>query len=116
MANPPEIDCCVVTSRATWNWYDPGVGDPLVVAVMTLSLELVALAAVNADGFFIAVMYSFRLASCVDKSTSASFWRKAGGEVFGFTCPLIRKADGGKFGKTEKGNVWLDAAKTSPRD
>ncbi len=40
--------------------------------------------------------------------------RKAGGEVFGFTCPLIRKADGGKFGKTEKGNVWLDAEKTSP--
>jgi tyrosyl-tRNA synthetase len=40
--------------------------------------------------------------------------RKAGGEAFAFTCPLIRKADGGKFGKTEKGNVWLDAAKTSP--
>ncbi len=40
--------------------------------------------------------------------------RKAGGEAFGFTCPLIRKADGGKFGKTEKGNVWLDAEKTSP--
>ena len=30
------------------------------------------------------------------------------------TCPLIKKADGGKFGKTEKGNVWLDAEKTSP--
>jgi tyrosyl-tRNA synthetase len=40
--------------------------------------------------------------------------RKSGGEAFGFTCPLIRKADGGKFGKTEKGNVWLDAEKTSP--
>lgn len=40
--------------------------------------------------------------------------RKTGGEAFGFTCPLIRKADGGKFGKTEKGNVWLDAEKTSP--
>lgn len=40
--------------------------------------------------------------------------RKCGGEAFGFTCPLIRKADGGKFGKTEKGNVWLDATKTSP--
>ena len=40
--------------------------------------------------------------------------RKAGGEAFAFTCPLITKADGGKFGKTEKGNVWLDAAKTSP--
>jgi len=40
--------------------------------------------------------------------------RKAGGEAFAFTCPLITKADGGKFGKTEKGNIWLDAAKTTP--
>lgn len=40
--------------------------------------------------------------------------RKAGGEAFAFTCPLIKKADGGKFGKSEKGNVWLDAEKTSP--
>ena len=40
--------------------------------------------------------------------------RKTGGEAFAFTCPLITKADGGKFGKTEKGNVWLDATKTSP--
>ncbi len=40
--------------------------------------------------------------------------RKIGGEAFAFTCPLITKADGGKFGKTEKGNVWLDANKTSP--
>ncbi len=40
--------------------------------------------------------------------------RKAGGEAFAFTCPLITKADGGKFGKTEEGNIWLDAAKTSP--
>lgn len=40
--------------------------------------------------------------------------RKEGGEAFAFTCPLITKADGGKFGKTEKGNVWLDPAKTSP--
>jgi tyrosyl-tRNA synthetase len=40
--------------------------------------------------------------------------RKAGGEAFAFTCPLITKADGGKFGKTEKGNVWLDPTKTSP--
>ena len=40
--------------------------------------------------------------------------RKAGGEGFAFTCPLITKADGGKFGKTEKGNVWLDPEKTSP--
>ena len=40
--------------------------------------------------------------------------RKAGGEAFAFTCPLITKADGGKFGKTEKGNIWLDKEKTSP--
>ena len=40
--------------------------------------------------------------------------RKMGGEAFAFTCPLIKKADGGKFGKTEKGNIWLDASKTSP--
>ena len=40
--------------------------------------------------------------------------RKSGGEAFAFTCPLLTKADGGKFGKTEKGNVWLDAKKTSP--
>lgn len=40
--------------------------------------------------------------------------RKAGGEAFAFTCPLIKKADGTKFGKTESGNVWLDAGKTSP--
>jgi len=40
--------------------------------------------------------------------------RKAQGEAFAFTCPLITKADGGKFGKSEKGNVWLDSTKTSP--
>ena len=40
--------------------------------------------------------------------------RKSGGEAFAFTCPLLTKADGGKFGKTEKGNVWLDPEKTSP--
>jgi len=40
--------------------------------------------------------------------------RKAGGEAFAFTCPLIKKADGTKFGKTEQGNVWLDAGRTSP--
>ncbi len=40
--------------------------------------------------------------------------RKAGGEAYAFTCPLITKADGGKFGKSEKGNIWLDAQKTSP--
>jgi tyrosyl-tRNA synthetase len=42
--------------------------------------------------------------------------RKAGGEAFAFTCPLITKADGTKFGKTEQGNVWLDASKTSVFD
>jgi tyrosyl-tRNA synthetase len=40
--------------------------------------------------------------------------RKAGGEAFALTCPLITKADGGKFGKTEQGNIWLDATKTTP--
>lgn len=40
--------------------------------------------------------------------------RIANGEAFAFTCPLLTKADGGKFGKTEKGNVWLDPEKTSP--
>lgn len=39
--------------------------------------------------------------------------RKAAGEAFAFTCPLITKADGTKFGKSEKGNIWLDPAKTS---
>lgn len=40
--------------------------------------------------------------------------RMAGGEAFAFTCPLVKKADGTKFGKTESGNVWLDARRTSP--
>ena len=40
--------------------------------------------------------------------------RKTNGEAFAFTCPLIKKADGTKFGKTEQGNIWLDATKTSP--
>ncbi len=40
--------------------------------------------------------------------------RKAGGEAFAFTCPLLTKSDGGKFGKSEGGNVWLDPARTSP--
>ena len=40
--------------------------------------------------------------------------RKSGGEAFAFTCPLLTKADGGKFGKSEKGNVWLSPDKTSP--
>lgn len=40
--------------------------------------------------------------------------RKTGNEAFALTIPLITKADGSKFGKTESGNVWLDAEKTSP--
>ena len=40
--------------------------------------------------------------------------RKASGEAFALTCPLVKKSDGAKFGKTEKGNIWLDPAKTSP--
>ncbi len=40
--------------------------------------------------------------------------RMGGGEAFALTCPLITKADGGKFGKTESGNIWLDARYTSP--
>lgn len=40
--------------------------------------------------------------------------RKCGGEAFVFTNPLITKADGGKFGKTESGNIWLDPQRTTP--
>ncbi|MBN4052085.1 tyrosine--tRNA ligase [Cytophagaceae bacterium AH-315-L13] len=40
--------------------------------------------------------------------------RKAGGEAYALTCPLITKADGSKFGKSEEGNVWLDTEMTSP--
>ena len=40
--------------------------------------------------------------------------RKLGGKAYAITCPLITKADGTKFGKTEEGNVWLDKSKTSP--
>jgi len=40
--------------------------------------------------------------------------RKANGDAFALTTPLIKKADGTKFGKTEQGNVWLDAKRTSP--
>ncbi|MEP7265355.1 MAG: tyrosine--tRNA ligase [Bacteroidota bacterium] len=40
--------------------------------------------------------------------------RKGNGEAFALTTPLIAKADGTKFGKSESGNVWLDAARTSP--
>ncbi|NVO08659.1 MAG: tyrosine--tRNA ligase [Bacteroidales bacterium] len=40
--------------------------------------------------------------------------RKTGGEAFALTIPLVTKSDGGKFGKTEQGNVWLDSRYTSP--
>lgn len=40
--------------------------------------------------------------------------RTLGGEAYALTCPLITKADGGKFGKTESGNIWLDPKYTSP--
>jgi tyrosyl-tRNA synthetase len=40
--------------------------------------------------------------------------RKAGGEAFAMTTPLVKKADGGKFGKSEEGNVWLDPERTTP--
>jgi tyrosyl-tRNA synthetase len=48
-------------------------------------------------------------------TTGAELIRRAdGGEAFALTCPLVKKADGTKFGKTESGNVWLDARYTSP--
>lgn len=48
-------------------------------------------------------------------TTGAELVRRTnGGEVFALTCPLITKADGGKFGKTESGNIWLDRRYTSP--
>ncbi len=47
-------------------------------------------------------------------TTGSELIRRKGGEVFALTCPLITKADGGKFGKTESGNVWLDPRYTSP--
>jgi tyrosyl-tRNA synthetase len=40
--------------------------------------------------------------------------RKANGKAYAITCPLITKADGAKFGKTEGGNIWLDKERTSP--
>ncbi len=40
--------------------------------------------------------------------------RMGGGDAFALTCPLVTKADGSKFGKSEQGNVWLDPALTSP--
>ncbi|MBX2880366.1 MAG: tyrosine--tRNA ligase [Granulosicoccus sp.] len=40
--------------------------------------------------------------------------RMCGGEAYAFTCPLMTKADGSKFGKSEGGNIWLDESMTSP--
>ena len=40
--------------------------------------------------------------------------RKAGGKAYAITCPLITKADGTKFGKTEGGNIWLDKGEHHP--
>lgn len=40
--------------------------------------------------------------------------RKTGSEAYALTCPLVTRSDGGKFGKTEQGNIWLDPARTSP--
>jgi len=48
-------------------------------------------------------------------TTGTELIRRTGaGEAYALTCPLITKADGGKFGKTEKGNIWLDPVRTSP--
>lgn len=48
-------------------------------------------------------------------TTGSELIRRMGGkECFALTCPLVTKADGRKFGKTEKGNIWLDPKRTSP--
>ena len=48
-------------------------------------------------------------------TTGTEMIRRIGnGKAFAITCPLITKSDGGKFGKTESGNIWLDADRTSP--
>ncbi len=50
-----------------------------------------------------------------NSTTGTELIRKVlGKEAYGLTCPLITKADGGKFGKTEKGNIWLDPERTTP--
>jgi tyrosyl-tRNA synthetase len=66
-------------------------------------------------------LHLYRLKSCKLQMGGSDQWgnivtgtelirRIDGGEAFALTCPLITKADGGKFGKTEEGNVWLDLA------
>ena len=70
-------------------------------------------------------LYLFEHKNCILQLGGSDQWgnittgselirRMTGKEAFALTCPLIRKADGTKFGKTEKGNIWLDPAKTSP--
>jgi tyrosyl-tRNA synthetase len=70
-------------------------------------------------------MYLYRAKNCRLQMGGSDQWgnittgvelirRIDGGTAFGLTCPLITKADGGKFGKTEQGNVWLDPKYTSP--
>ncbi|MCB8994720.1 MAG: tyrosine--tRNA ligase [Bacteroidales bacterium] len=70
-------------------------------------------------------LYLFRNKNCRLQMGGSDQWgnivtgtelirRIDGGEAFALTCPLITKADGGKFGKTEEGNVWLDPQRTSP--
>jgi len=70
-------------------------------------------------------LHLFRAHSCTLQMGGSDQWgnittgtelirRIAGGKGYALTCPLITKADGTKFGKTEGGNVWLDANRTSP--
>ena len=70
-------------------------------------------------------LYLSRTKSCLLQMGGSDQWgnittgtelirRIDGKEAFGLTCPLIKKADGTKFGKTEKGNIWLDPEYTSP--
>ncbi len=70
-------------------------------------------------------LYLFEHKGCTLQMGGADQWgnittgselirRILGKEAFALTCPLITKADGGKFGKTEKGNIWLDPCRTSP--
>ena len=75
--------------------------------------------------FIMSLMYLYEHKGCMLQLGGADQWgnittgselirRVLGKEAYALTCPLITKADGGKFGKTEKGNVWLDPERTSP--
>ena len=70
-------------------------------------------------------LYLYKNKGCVLQMGGSDQWgnittgtelirRMEGGDAFALTCPLITKADGGKFGKTENGNIWLDPVRTSP--